>query len=230
MKFLFSAEFFKRVITSGVLGACLGGAYLHSILLFNLTLLIILFIIITFEWSNLMPLQPLQFFLVTLCYPTIPMVSLMYLNYSFHDINLLVPLFPVLLAWTADTCGYLVGKSIGHHKMCPSISPGKTWEGFIGSCVGVGVLSLAMIPHLEGSPFITLARMSPVIRYPLLIAFTIVATGIAFLGGIFISMLKRKQGLKDAGHVLPGHGGFLDRFDSVFFTVPFIALIIFILN
>lgn len=127
---------------------------------------------------------------------------------------MLMPLYPFFIAWSADTGGYLAGKIIGKHKMCPTISPGKTWEGFGGSILAVFAAHVFLAPALKNTP---LALDGHWIEITVLSA---IMTTIAFLGGFMLSYFKRKQGLKDAGKVLPGHGGFLDRFDSVFFVAP----------
>jgi phosphatidate cytidylyltransferase len=102
----------------------------------------------------------------------------------------------------------------GHHKVCPSISPGKSWEGLAGSFVGVCVAHVWILPHLEASFAQTVSS-----NWLLVLGLSAALTGVAFLGGVFLSILKRAKNVKDAGDVLPGHGGFLDRFDSVFAVV-----------
>lgn len=135
---------------------------------------------------------------------------------------MLMPLYPFFIAWSADTGGYITGKLIGKHKMCPTISPGKTWEGFGGSILAVFTTNLFLAPALKNTQ---LALDGHWIKISILSA---IMTVIAFLGGFMLSYFKRKQGLKDAGRVLPGHGGFLDRFDSVFFVAPAIWIVILI--
>ena len=84
----------------------------------------------------------------------------------------------------------------------------------MASIGGVVLLNVIIMPRLVVAPFVIYAT-----RYKILVLVSVIQTVVAFLGGIFISYLKRKNGLKDTGEVLPGHGGFLDRFDSVFSTV-----------
>lgn len=214
-------EFIKRVATSIILIFCIGGAYLHSALLFSFLILSVMCIILVFEWPRLLSPDLWYFWPATLLYPVLPCLALIHLVFRYHGNDFFVPLYPILIAWVADTCGYLFGKLWGKHKMCPSVSPGKSWEGFAGSVAGI------IIAHL------IFVNVSPTIAYlmpkPLFLSIPVVSffmATIAFLGGFFLSYLKRKHGLKDAGNLLPGHGGLLDRFDGVFFVTLVTALMI----
>ncbi|MGC8778420.1 MAG: phosphatidate cytidylyltransferase, partial [Candidatus Caldatribacteriaceae bacterium] len=115
-------------------------------------------------------------------------------------------LFFVLLVWINDIFAYLIGTRWGRHKVAPTVSPKKSWEGLAGGVLTTTVLSIIMGRFWLGlSPWMSaLAGCS--------IAF------LSFAGDLFESALKRKTGVKDSGRFLPGHGGVLDRFDS-FFTV-----------
>jgi phosphatidate cytidylyltransferase len=107
-----------------------------------------------------------------------------------------------------DILAYTVGHSLGRHKMSPIISPGKTWEGFFGGAAGTMVAALVF--HYA----VTDISISTIISLALL---TIVA---APLGDLIVSVIKREFCTKDSGSLLPGHGGLLDRFDSLVLTVP----------
>ena len=123
----------------------------------------------------------------------------------------------VLLGVACDTGGYAVGVLLGRHPMAPSVSPKKTWEGLAGSvvlaCV-VGVVGAQVAFHAQ-----------PVVGVVLGLATVATAT----LGDLSESMLKRDLGLKDMGHLLPGHGGLLDRLDSLLLTAPAAWLVLTIL-
>ena len=213
-------EFFKRLITGIILLVCFGGAYLHSANMFAVFLVAVLVIALFFEWPKLIP--PSHFATTyTLMYPIIPFILLVWLTLTYYAIDFYLPLYPFFVAWTADSCGYAIGKLCGIHKMCPYISPGKSWEGFFGSLVGVFVMHLWIMPRTH---FFT---KIPITFWPKSILFSVTMTSIAFLGGLFLSYLKRQKNLKDAGSVLPGHGGFLDRFDAVLFVVYATALLVF---
>jgi phosphatidate cytidylyltransferase len=120
----------------------------------------------------------------------------------------------VLLGVASDTGGYAVGVLLGRHRMAPTVSPKKTWEGLVGSvvlaCV-VGVVGAQIAFHAE-----------PVVGVVLGLATVVTAT----LGDLSESMLKRDLGLKDMGHLLPGHGGILDRLDSLLPTAPAVWLVL----
>jgi len=219
-----AAEFIKRLVTGIILLVCCGGAYLHSSYLFSALLLVVLIIILTTEWPRLITFSRPVAVLISLVYPILPIALLVWLTTRFYTTDFYLPLYPFFVAWSADTCGYFLGKLIGNHKMCPTISPGKSWEGFAGSWIGVFTIHLWLIPRTA-----MLNQLAFVHSFLLLGLFTGLMTTIAFLGGFFLSYLKRKQNLKDAGSLLPGHGGFLDRFDAVFF-VAYITIIITVLG
>lgn len=218
MRFIFSVEFLKRLLTSIVLAFCFSGAYLHSVAMFTLLMTIILALILVFEWPRLLNFDSPYSWIVTLFYPILPILSLIFLNYKFHVIDIYVPLYPFLVAWTADTFGYFVGKIWGVHKIYPTISPGKSWEGLLGSFLGVFVLNCIILPKIKIEPICFYFSKITISTIALTFLISLIFTVVAFLGGMLISVLKRQRGLKDVGKVLPGHGGFLDRFDSVMFA------------
>lgn len=119
--------------------------------------------------------------------------------------------FALLVTFAVDTAAYFTGRSIGRRKLAPSISPGKTWEGTAGGIVA-GAAAGAALPFL-------LATMSTVGDFALRpaagAALGVVMAAAAVLGDLAESWLKRRAGVKDAGGLIPGHGGFLDRLDSL---------------
>ena len=120
------------------------------------------------------------------------------------------------VVWLADIAAYFFGRALGRHKLAPSISPGKTWEGAIGGALAVIVYGLVLAPKLPG----VLAQ-----NFPLLLLVLILLTAISVSGDLFESLLKRQAGLKDSSSILPGHGGVLDRIDSLTSTLPLVALV-----
>jgi len=120
-------------------------------------------------------------------------------------------LYTVLFAvWAGDTFAYLGGRLLGRHKMAPSTSPGKTWEGFVfGTAATVGVTFLIL--YQDRNDFLSIAQS-------LLLGVVIAVAGP--LGDLFESLLKRDAGVKDSGTLLGGHGGMLDRLDAFFFAAP----------
>ncbi len=134
---------------------------------------------------------------------------------------LILSLFIVI--WINDSGAYCVGSLLGKHKMIPRVSPGKSWEGFAGGLL----FGLVAGYVLFADPF-HLTNLS----YPLWQAFLLTAVIIVFgtLGDLMESLLKRTLGIKDSGNVLPGHGGFLDRFDSVLLATSALSILLIALN
>ncbi|WP_235296888.1 phosphatidate cytidylyltransferase [Portibacter marinus] len=119
----------------------------------------------------------------------------------------------ILLIWSSDTFAYIVGSAIGKNKLYYKISPGKTWEGFLGAGI-MTILVAVGLKYVFG-------------EFPLLF-YVFLGFIVWLLGGIgdlFESYLKRHFKVKDSGSFLPGHGGFLDRFDSFIFVIPFVCLL-----
>lgn len=117
--------------------------------------------------------------------------------------------------WVADIAAYFSGKTFGKHKLAPTISPGKTWEGAIGAVIGVVCYGLAVRLGFAFAP----------VALPLWLLALLVVTAISIIGDLYESMLKRQAGIKDSSNVLPGHGGVLDRIDSLTSTLPVVALL-----
>lgn len=124
----------------------------------------------------------------------------------------------LLSPWISDVFAYFTGVMIGKHKIVPHISPKKTWEGCIGGAIGCSVVvslyfSFVIYRFTEVKfPFLTVVIASAVVGLLLSV--------VSQLGDWMASALKRWAGIKDFGSILPGHGGIMDRFDSVFFTLP----------
>ncbi len=128
----------------------------------------------------------------------------------------------LLLVWVADIAAYFSGRAWGRHKLAPSISPGKTWEGVGGACAGVVVLAFFWIwldaTHDTGSPSIY-TLMYRVGWVGGLLALMLL-TAMSVVGDLIESLIKRSAGVKDSSQLLPGHGGVLDRVDALLTTLP----------
>lgn len=120
-----------------------------------------------------------------------------------------------LLIWSSDTFAYLSGRTFGKHPLFPRVSPKKTWEGSIGGLICTMGISL-LLYYIYGI-------MAPW-QWMLLAAFIMI---FGTWGDLVESMLKRSMGLKDSGSILPGHGGMLDRFDSLLFSLPFLTALLY---
>jgi phosphatidate cytidylyltransferase len=122
----------------------------------------------------------------------------------------------VLLAtiWIADSAAYFAGKNFGKHKLAPSISPGKTWEGVAGALIGVTLFGLVLRFGFDVNNW----AVFPVLW---------IATIFGVMGDLFESMMKRQANIKDSGDLLPGHGGILDRIDGIIPSLPIAILMIY---
>jgi len=120
---------------------------------------------------------------------------------------------PVLLTWASDTFAYFVGRAFGRRKLIPRVSPGKTVEGSLGALVGTVLVALGYSLVLAGFPTYRVGLGAAAL-------FGVLISVAAQVGDLAESLLKRDAGVKDSGTLLPGHGGALDRFDSLFFTLP----------
>jgi phosphatidate cytidylyltransferase len=119
--------------------------------------------------------------------------------------------FALLIAvWAGDTLAYLGGRLLGRHKMAPKTSPGKTWEGFVFGTLGT-IFAAFVTLYDARDTFLSIGEA---------VAFGAVIAVAAPLGDLFESMLKRDAGVKDTGQLLGGHGGMLDRIDSILFAAP----------
>ncbi len=125
-----------------------------------------------------------------------------------EEIHWTVPLAIIIMVWVDDAVAYIGGSAIGRHKMVPRISPGKSWEGVVIGTIGTFVAAYVL--------FLTLNRSW--LTLPLAMELAALVSVIAPIGDLSESLLKRELGIKDMGSLIPGHGGILDRFDSMFFT------------
>ena len=124
-------------------------------------------------------------------------------------------MYVFLLVWAADTGAYFAGKNFGKHKLAPNVSPGKTIEGFLG-----GLLSAMIVAYLA-----TYFFAIPSEKIMFFLVASLITTLVSALGDLTESIFKREAGLKDSSNLLPGHGGILDRIDSLTAAVPVFTLI-----
>jgi phosphatidate cytidylyltransferase len=127
-----------------------------------------------------------------------------------HNISPWLLLAVMATVWIADSAAYFAGKKFGKHKLAPEISPGKTWEGVAGAILAATLYGLILCYYLHISRWLILGLWLIVI--------------LSVMGDLFESLLKRQAGVKDSSHLLPGHGGVLDRIDGL---IPVLPLVLF---
>lgn len=204
-------EFNKRLLTFFLLGfpaiiaAFFGPAWVITAI-FAIVLVGILFV----EWPRLFKKDPMTGLLLAPFYPILPIILLILMNHDSLYRILIFFLFFCIIAF--DTTAYLVGNIIGKHKIWPQISPKKTWEGFLGGMIAM---------YLGAMLFVHMFKEICEAKTPSLLIFVIILSTIALVGDFFESYLKRRAHLKDSSNLLPGHGGLLDRFDSILFAAYF---------
>ncbi|MBE6752905.1 MAG: hypothetical protein E7559_00885 [Ruminococcaceae bacterium] len=157
----------------------------------------------------------------------LPFFSMLYMYWKnpydkgeFHYIGQALVILCFLLSWFTDAGAYFVGTFCGKHKLAPEISPKKTVEGMIGGfvcCVGL----VALVGYLFTGP---LELVSFDINWLNLLLVTVVSSVISVIGDLSFSIIKRAFDIKDFGKIMPGHGGVLDRFDSVIFVSPVVCI------
>ena len=134
--------------------------------------------------------------------------------------GLAVVLLPLVLTWGTDIAAYFVGRALGRRKLMPSVSPGKTVAGAVGGLVAAVVLAWAY----ETLVLRPVAQVG--MRLHHVVLFGVVVSVAAQVGDLAESLLKREAGVKDSSHLIPGHGGVLDRFDSLLFVLPVAYLLL----
>lgn len=154
-------------------------------------------------------------------YVTLGFGSLNFLRQGFSNTDgLFYLLLSLLIPWMSDTGAYFVGTFLGKHKMTPVISPKKSWEGFFGGwiisvaiCLLAGYLCTVFVPTVT-------------VNYVYLALAALVLAPLSVCGDLFASVIKRQCDIKDYGNIMPGHGGVMDRFDSVVFIAPMVMMFV----
>jgi phosphatidate cytidylyltransferase len=154
---------------------------------------------------------------VYIALPYTLIVMIPFLNTQFEFINISI-LGVFILVWVNDTFAFLIGSMMGKHKLLERISPNKTWEGFLGGMIFTIVGAYVMAYFFEE------------ISFNKWVVFALIVSTFGVLGDLIESMFKRQAGVKDSGNLIPGHGGILDRMDSVIFSAPFIFIYLLIIS
>ncbi|MBQ0761472.1 phosphatidate cytidylyltransferase [Marinobacter psychrophilus] len=137
-------------------------------------------------------------------------------KFALTDNNLLLILYVFTLVWVADIGAYFSGRKFGNAKLAPRVSPGKSWAGVWGGLAAVAVFALVVSQTLGAGAGQSVA----------LIIVSVVTAAVSVLGDLFESMLKRFRGIKDSSRLLPGHGGIMDRIDSLTAAIPIFTLLV----
>lgn len=200
-------ELALRSITGSILALVLGVSYLFlPTWVLSVILGIALILILIIEWP------PLNEWLLTPLYPILPFALAMMLNHSQLYRPLLV--FTLVMTMCHDMGGYIGGNLWGKTPLLPKVSPKKTWEGF-----AFGVALSVICSFLVARPLGITMHSLP------LLGVVIVGNFVAVAGDLFESTLKRRACIKDSSNLLPGHGGLLDRCDSLMFTIPYVFIL-----
>lgn len=208
----YSSELKKRVISASImLPFALAIIYIGGFI-FD-ALLVIVATLMAFEWLKMTSSQPKEklWHVVGVFYVCIPIISLIYIRSSEFGLEHILYLMGII--WITDTSAYFVGSYFGGPKIAPSISPKKSYSGMIGGFTGSVIFGSIYLHFVETA-----------INNHLLVTLLICFLGQA--GDLIESALKRHFGVKDSGNLIPGHGGILDRVDSLVFASPILALIV----
>ena len=138
---------------------------------------------------------------------------------SYYGVSMVMYFF--LLIWAADVSAYFVGKKWGKDKLAPEVSPGKTVQGMYGALASAAVCGIALRLYYGVSGFQTEGSQLVVLMAVDIIMLSVLTVLISIYGDLFFSLVKRRKGVKDSGTLLPGHGGILDRVDSIIAAAPF---------
>lgn len=190
-----------------------------DIVLLAITLVVSIKCIIFLFYDSVQKVSTSSKYLYLLGYIVLPFLFIVKISFGTNDYNPKIIIGLFVLIWTNDTFAYLVGKSIGKHKLFERVSPKKTIEGFLG-----GMVFAAFAGFLISKLYI---QPNPAFSGKSILIWTIIALIVSVfgtIGDLIESKFKRIAGIKDSGSIMPGHGGILDRLDSVIFVAPIIFL------
>lgn len=152
--------------------------------------------------------------------------SYIFIRFAFEQ-GALLALSIMVCVWLSDISAYVAGRRIGGPKLVPSISPNKTWAGFAGAVAGCGLamMTLFLLKHLLAPLINTSVAVAAGNFWAVFLAGCVLGA-VSQAGDLLISIFKRRAGVKDSGHLIPGHGGLLDRIDSLLLATPCFLLIL----
>ncbi len=190
-----------------------------DLVLLAITIVVSIKCIIFLFYDSVQKISTSSKYLYLLGYITLPFIFIVKISFGTNNYNPKIIIGLFVLIWTNDTFAYLVGKSMGKHKLFERVSPKKTIEGFLG-----GVIFAAFAGFLISKLYI---QPNPEFSNTSILIWTIIALIVSIfgtIGDLIESKFKRIAGIKDSGSIMPGHGGILDRLDSVIFVAPIIFL------
>jgi phosphatidate cytidylyltransferase len=190
-----------------------------NMVLLAVTLVIAIKCILFLFYDSVQEISISSKYLYLLGYITLPFIFIVKISFGTNAYNPKIIIGLFVLIWTNDTFAYLVGKSIGKHKLFERVSPKKTIEGFFGGVV-FAILAGFLISKFYIQPNPAFSNKSILIWTIIAIIVSVFGT----IGDLIESKFKRIAGVKDSGSIMPGHGGILDRLDSVIFVAPIIFL------
>ena len=176
----------------------------------------LLFVLELYRGSNT-PLGNIAAALMSVFYTTVPMAALALIGLRGGEYNYRYVLAIIAITWINDIFAYIVGVTMGRHRLFERISPKKSWEGFFGGLLFATAAAVA-VGAMLGESLLIWGGLG-----------VVVVMG-AVLGDLVESMFKRSVGVKDSGALIPGHGGMLDRFDALLFAAPFVLFYLTIVN
>ena len=186
-------------------------AYRTDVVLFLLTVYLMLTLFCSVLWHDKVSFANVTQSVFMMLYVVVFPVFLTYIRMM--EEGLILIFLPLLGAWMPDTFAYFIGCRFGRHKLIPSVSPNKTVEGAVGAVFG-GLLMFVVYGVLLQYVF------SYTVHYPALLILALICSVVAQFGDLSASVIKREFEIKDFGNIIPGHGGILDRVDSLLFVAP----------
>lgn len=195
-----------------VFSESLAGFHETSQILLVLTIFVLLILIKDLFSEKKIPLFSSKRFIITTFYLSSGFVFLICIGNFYDSFTPLLILGSFILVWVNDTFAYIVGKNFGKQKLFPSISPKKTVEGFLG-----GLFFACVVSYF-------IWYLTDTLTFTDWLILAIIVSVFGTIGDLIESKFKRQAGVKDSGVIMPGHGGLLDRLDSIIFAAPFIFL------
>jgi phosphatidate cytidylyltransferase len=196
-----------------------------DLVLLSVALIVSIKCIIFLFYDSIQKISVSSKYLYLLGYIILPFIFITKISFGVVDYNPKIIIGLFILIWTNDTFAYIVGKSIGKHKLFERISPKKTIEGFFG-----GIIFAVFAGYLISKYYIKATPQFSDKSILIWIIIAVIVGVIGTIGDLIESKFKRIAGVKDSGKIMPGHGGILDRLDSVIFVAPFVFLFYKILN